>query len=51
MEAFDKCAGLGERETPTSMAATMMLSALLSWSRAMVIRRAIVLADGTFCRF
>jgi hypothetical protein len=33
---------------PASIAATVTDSALLNWSRTMVINRAIVLAEGTF---
>jgi len=51
VETFDKRAGFDEREDARFDGGDVTLSALLRWSRAMVIRRAIVLADGTFCRF
>lgn len=51
METFDKRASLDEREDARFDGGDGDAIGFARWSRAMVIRRAIVLADGTFRRF
>jgi hypothetical protein len=46
VEFGDDLAGLDRVGTPASIAATVTVSAFVSKSRPIVIRRAIVLADG-----